>query len=414
MSAALAAPTDELDLILSEGLLRSVYQPIVEIDSGRVVGYEALARGPEGSPLERPDLLFAAARDAGRLVELEWAARAAAISGALEAGLRQTLFLNVEPSLLAAPAPEHLAPLIDRATDELDVVLELTERALADHPAALLSRVDAMRGRGCAIALDDVGVDRRSLALMPFVRPEVIKLDMRIVQDTPGPGTADIVHAVNAHAERTGAVVLAEGIETEEHREIARALGARYGQGWLFGRPGPLPDADGAERGLEAPRSPLLAPETTAFVAVSRRRATRRGTKRLLLAISRQLEEHVLRQADAAVVIAAFQDARHFTPATSAYYERMAKRAAFVGALGADLPERPAPGVRGVTLTEAEALRGEWDVVVLAPHFAGAIVARDLGDTGPDMERRFDFCLTYDRDLVVDAARALMLRVAAR
>lgn len=58
-----------------------------------------------------------------------------------------------------------------------------------------------------------------------------------------------------------------------------------------------------------------------------------------------------------------------------------------------------------------EALKDEWSVVVLAPHFAGALVAVDLGDTGPDDERRFDFALTYDRDLVMDAASSLMRRV---
>ena len=76
---------------------------------------------------------------------------------------------------------------------------------------------------------------------MPFVSPEVIKLDLRLVQENPSPAIAAIVHAVNAEAERSGALLLAEGIETLEQLEVARALGARYGQGWLFGRPGPLP-----------------------------------------------------------------------------------------------------------------------------------------------------------------------------
>ena len=78
-----------------------------------------------------------------------------------------------------------------------------------------------------------------SLAFLPLLRPDVVKLDLRLVQERPGPAIAEIMNAVNAHAERTGAVVLAEGIETEEHLVMARALGATLGQGWLFGRPGP-------------------------------------------------------------------------------------------------------------------------------------------------------------------------------
>jgi DICT domain-containing protein len=71
----------------------------------------------------------------------------------------------------------------------------------------------------------------------------------------------------------------------------------------------------------------------------------------------------------------------------------------------------PAPGVRGAAIAGDDPLRDEWSVVVLGPHFAGALVAVDLGDDGPDEERRFDFALTYDRDLVVDAGNALMGRI---
>ena len=72
---------------------------------------------------------------------------------------------------------------------------------------------------------------------------------------------------------------------------------------------------------------------------------------------------------------------------------------------------RPAPGVRGAALASGDALRDEWSIVVVGPHFAGALVAADLGDRGPDMARRFDFAVTYDRPLVVEAARSLMAHV---
>ena len=112
-------------------------------------------------------------------------------------------------------------------------------------------------------------------------------------------------------------------------------------------------------------------------------------------------------------MLATFQDARFFTPATRARYERLADRAALVGALGRGLAAEPAPGVRGADLGRDEALRGEWDVAVIGPHFAGAFVARDLGDGGPDGDRRFDYFVTYERELVVAAARTLMSRIVA-
>ncbi|MEA2126379.1 MAG: hypothetical protein QOI80_3161, partial [Solirubrobacteraceae bacterium] len=88
--------------------------------------------------------------------------------------------------------------------------------------------------------------------------------------------------------------------------------------------------------------------------------------------------------------------------------------AAFVGAFGVGLAPEPAPGVRGADLDEGEALRDEWCVIVVGPQSAIALIARDLGDTGPDMERRFEFALTDDREVVMPAARALLLRVAAQ
>jgi EAL domain-containing protein (putative c-di-GMP-specific phosphodiesterase class I) len=411
------AASRELDRILEEGLVRSVYQPIADLDSGAVVGYEALARGPEGSALERPDRLFAAADAAGRTLELEWLCRAAAVKGALAAGLQRplSLFINVEPSTLQAEIPREVIGLIEAACTHFRIVIELTERGLTERPAEVLSSLRRLRELGCAIALDDVGTDPRSLALMPFVRPEVIKLDMRVVQSRMTPALADVVHAVNAEAERDAVRVLAEGIETAAHATVARALGATLGQGWLLGRPAPLGDDPREREDARLPmREPLAPTLPTPFEIVSAHQSPRRGDKRLLYAISRQLEARIEGSSDAAVVLVTFQDERFITPATAARYEKLARRAAFVGALGLGLSSEPVPGVRGATLEAGEALAGEWSVIVLDPHFAAAFTAQDLGDTGPDWERRFDFCITYDRTRVISAASTLMERIAPR
>ena len=405
----------ELRRILDHGLVRAVYQPIVELDTGALVGFEALARGPEDSPLERPDQLFAAAHEAGLVAELEWACRAAAVAGALRGGLRPPLrlFVNVEPRLIGMPVPPELRALFARAARELSIVVELTERALADRPADVLSAVARLRALGWTVALDDVGVDWRSLALMPFLEPDVIKLDMHLVQEPASPEAAAIVHAVSAHAERSGAVVLAEGIETDAQVEVARALGARYGQGWHFGRPGRLPSLVVADATRAVP-GPTLATSVsrTPFAVLCDRHEPRRGNKRLLLAISRHLETHLDRSDQAAVLLSSFQDARHYTPLTAARYTRLARGAAFIGALGTGLTGEPSTGVRGAGLDQAEALAAEWNVIVLDSQFAAAFSARDLGDGGEDGERRFDFCMTYDRELVIAAARTLMERIA--
>lgn len=414
------ATADRVEAEALEALLagpgpRPVYQPIVDLTNDEVVAYEALARGPEGSPVERPDRMFATARATGNLGRLDWACSHAAVKGALEAGLERPrrLFVNVEPEALGLECPEQYLPTFERAEAELDVVLEITERALTARPADLLRLVDAVRGRGWGVALDDVGADVRSLALMPLIRPDVIKLDLRLVQEQPTTEVAEIVNAVNAERERTGATVLAEGIETPEHLELARALGATLGQGWLFGRPEPLePATSPVSTPVPLTAAPPVTEHVSPYSVVTEARGdVRRADKKLLLALSMQLEHQAAALGDSALIVSAFQTDERFTPLTRRRYTLLGADAAFVAALGVGMDAEPAPGVRGAHLQDDDPLLGEWSVAVLGPHFAAALVAVDLGDTGPEMERRFDFALTYDRELVVEAATALMRRV---
>jgi hypothetical protein len=233
------------------------------------------------------------------------------------------------------------------------------------------------------------------------------------VQDRPSTDQAAIVSAVAAECERTGAAVLAEGIETEEHALVARALGATLGQGWLWGRPGALPAA--ACDGRVVRRSRGAAPAgRTPFEVVAGAVGTGEASKRLLLPMSHHLEAQALRIGEGAVILSAFQEARNFTKATVRRYETLARGASLVAAFAVGLDDVPAHGVRGAQLAADDALTGEWSVIVIGPHFAGALVGRDLGDAGPDAERRFAFATTYDRGLVLDAARTLMARIAPR
>ena len=413
-----SAHSAALDAVLASGGIRSVFQPIVEIDTGRVVAYEALARGPEG-PLERPDALFAAARGAGRLAELDEACRSAALHGALAQGLVAplTLFVNVEPEVLDRAPMETLLGLAQAAPGGLRVVLEITERALAARPAELLRTVERVRSVGWGVAVDDVGAEPMSLAFMPLLRPDVVKLDLRLVQERPGPEVAEIMNAVNAYAERTGAVILAEGIEHAEHLAMARGLGATLGQGWHFGRPGsgPVAGRETGELTLPLSRDGAVADETVSpFSCLPEGTPLRQAPKALLIELSKQLEREALRMGQTCVVGATFQEARHFTPSTTQRYRDLVERTAFVCALGEGLPEEPLHGLRGATLDPADAVRGEWDLTVLSPHFSAALLARDLGDDGPDAERRFEYALTYERDTVVRATASLLARVAPR
>lgn len=112
------------------------------------------------------------------------------------------------------------------------------------------------------------------------------------------------------------------------------------------------------------------------------------------------------------MLLSAFQTAERFTGATRRRYASLAAELGLVAALGVGMDPEPAPGVRGARLSASDPIGHQWDVVVVSAHFAGALVARDLGDAGPDLDRRFDYAITYDRELVLRAARSLMDLVA--
>ena len=217
--------------------------------------------------------------------------------------------------MLDASPRDELRAIARAAPGELRVVFEVTERAIAARPAELLNTVARIRAEGWAIALDDVGADPTSLAFMSLLQPEVVKLDLRLIQERPTPEIAAIMHAVNAYTEASGALLLAEGIETQAHLAAARALGARFGQGWLLGRPG--------ER---ASGLPIAAAQLPAAQRELVRRALavrlhppgtplRQAGKRLLIELSKKLEEEALARGETAILTATFQEARHFTPA---------------------------------------------------------------------------------------------------
>ena len=406
---------DTIQHVIDRRAVHSVFQPIIDLDSGAVVAYEALARGPRG-PLATPDALFSASRQAGLLAELDQACRAATFRGAVEHGLFDplTVFVNVEPEVLDDAPLDDLLALADDVPGRLRIVLEMTERALAARPAELLRTVDRVRTLGWGIALDDVGAEAASLAFMPLLRPDVVKLDLSLVQRRASPAIAEIMNAVNDYAERTGARVLAEGIETPQHLTVARALGAHLGQGWLFAKPAPGPAAAFPVGHLSLPIASAGALEVppSPFDCLPADVALRRSPKRLLVELSKQLERQAMRLGETCVIAATFQEARHFTPATALRYRDLVARTGFVCALGEDLPLEPVPGVRGATLAPDDPIRGEWDVVVISPHFSAALLARDLGDDGPDMDRMFEYALTYQRPTVTAAAKSLLSRVA--
>ncbi|MEZ0166584.1 EAL domain-containing protein [Kineococcus sp. LSe6-4] len=237
--------TDPLEDVLRPGLLRTVLQPVHDVVSGTAVALEAFVRGPADSALASPAHLFRAAAAAGRTGDLDRAALQAALAGApAAAGTTTTLFLNTSLEGFTTP-PQVPAGL--------DLVVDVPARALLHRPGAGVRLLRRLRALGLRVALDDLGAGPDVLALLPVVRPEVVKLDLRLLARRPAEEAAALAGAVGAFAARTGALVLAESVEDEDDHRTALALGADLVQGWGVAHPARPQD-------LPAPTGPLALP----------------------------------------------------------------------------------------------------------------------------------------------------------
>jgi EAL domain-containing protein (putative c-di-GMP-specific phosphodiesterase class I) len=403
-----ATVENEFERVLHDRSLRTMFQPIVRVESGLVVGYEALIRGPAGSVLESPDALIKEAYRQNRVVEFDWIARGSASGAALAAklGPNDLLFLNIEPVAMASTCPPDLRPIIDEAFDRFRVVLEVTERSLDHDPLTLFEGIDRQRPTVSALALDDVGADVRTMSMLPLIRPDVIKLDLNVTQSAPSRKAMKVLHFVYEEVERTGATILAEGVETKRHHEMVRQLGAPLAQGWLYGKPtdDPTPAEEHeahmslwAELGLEEVRTPI---EVLGGQQISR------ASTDVLLALTDEVFHHGLHLVPPALVVMLVPDPELLTKDALSILGRLARRQVITGVIGAGVPPEPAPGVRG-SPEHDPALHGQYAVIAVSPCAAAAVLARQTHVTQTD----FDFAVIHDRPRVICAARCLLRKL---
>jgi diguanylate cyclase (GGDEF)-like protein len=210
-----------------------VFQPLVALATGQVSGYEALTRF-KAPPKRFPDQWFNLAARVG----LGGALEAAAIKKALDVPDRPPgtyLSLNLSPSTLRAPEVEAVLP-----QDLTGLVIEVTEHELASDDALLDADLTRLRERGARVAVDDAGAGYAGLQQLMRVSPDLIKLDRSLVQNIhEDPAKQALVDSFVRFGRRTGAQVVAEGIEIEEELRVLADLDVTYGQGYFLAKPGP-------------------------------------------------------------------------------------------------------------------------------------------------------------------------------
>lgn len=230
--------------VFARGTVDVVYQPIVDLRDRRIVGYEALARpagiGPEASVAG----LFDAARRLGRIRDLDWLCRRAALREAATLPPGATLFLNVSAAAFLDPVHEvdQLLLLLRWAgRSPEDLVLELTEQESIADLERLQQIAGAHREHGVRFAADDVGDGHSTLEVLAALDPEYIKVARSLSTSASRPGSRAAIRAAQAFASDSGATLIAEGVETPEVARELLELGIGLGQGNHLGPPAPAP-----------------------------------------------------------------------------------------------------------------------------------------------------------------------------
>ncbi|HET9552703.1 MAG TPA: EAL domain-containing protein [Anaeromyxobacteraceae bacterium] len=240
LPAAAAGPDEPDDglsgarLILQEGLFWSVYEPVVSLQTGQVIGYEGLARfaRPDGTPVS-PATLFALLHGSpSLLLEAELAVKRHQVAHAPQ-GVE--LFVNLDPDSWAAAGETLDNPLLDLVAGAPGkLVVEVIENLDAADATVARGFVAALRARGLRIALDDVGAANSLLSFESLDEAEVLKFDRSMLRRLGRPRRRAIVQALARMARETGARTVLEGVETAADLQLAHELGVDLVQGWYF------------------------------------------------------------------------------------------------------------------------------------------------------------------------------------
>ena len=236
---------NELTKILNSKQLAPHFQPIVSLSQKKIMGYEALIRGPSDSPLHSPFNLFDTAERFDLSTKLEYICREVTIRCYAGLNIKEKLFINVSPSVLLQPdfkKGETLKLLDQFGIDPRFVVIELTEHQPTDDFQLMREALTHYRKMGFEIAIDDLGAGYSGLRLWSELQPEYVKIDMHFIQGIHNdPIKLNFVRSIQNIASSLNCNVIAEGIETEDEFKVVEQLGITHAQGYYFARPTAIP-----------------------------------------------------------------------------------------------------------------------------------------------------------------------------
>jgi len=235
----------EIINILDGKLLTPHFQPIVSLAQKKIMGYEALIRGPSDSALHSPFNLFTTAEQFNLSTRLEFLCREITIQRYADLNIKEKLFINASPLVLLQPEfkkGETLRLLDQYGVNPRSVVIELTEHKPADNYEIMRASAKHYRGMGFEIALDDLGAGYSGLRLWAELLPEYVKIDKHFIHGLhDDPVKLNFVRSIQSMAVSLNCGVIAEGIETEGEFKAIEKLGITHAQGYFFARPTIIP-----------------------------------------------------------------------------------------------------------------------------------------------------------------------------
>jgi diguanylate cyclase (GGDEF)-like protein len=243
----------DLQEAITAGLLELRYQPVVDLRTGQIASFEALVRWPHPERgLITPDKFIPLAEETGLIVPLgRWtiagAAQAAAeLRSQPEAG-DVRVAVNVSARQFSVPGltADIAAGLADAGIGPDALIVELTESALIRHAEEDGPHdLNALKGLGVGLAIDDFGTGYSSLSYLHDLPFDALKIDKSFIDEiTVSPRRMELVRGIIRIADSLGLYVVAEGLESEQQRDLLAEAGCMYGQGFLFARPVPLETA---------------------------------------------------------------------------------------------------------------------------------------------------------------------------
>jgi EAL domain-containing protein (putative c-di-GMP-specific phosphodiesterase class I)/DNA-binding response OmpR family regulator len=225
---------------IRERSVATVFQPIFDLGSGRIHGFEALSRGPAGTEIESPEVMFELARDLHLVWELEALCIANVLPDLQDICGRGLLFFNLEPQFIQQLHSRGTAVLEPLLSCQGEVVIEVTERSAIRDYAGFRRTLRDLKAMGFKIAIDDCGSGYATLESVAELHPEYLKVGHSLLDGVENdPVRRSIVELVARTAEIIQATTVAEAIESEAQLRVCREIGIPKGQGFFLTRPAP-------------------------------------------------------------------------------------------------------------------------------------------------------------------------------